>query len=235
MLKRALTMLIVFSISFSAISRVEQARGFYSNGTLIHASQFPNEGSNFVKIFRPLNRSWTTTDLQLILEKVSAQMSTDFPAGERLQVGDLSAEEGGPISDHKSHQNGLDVDLVYYRNNKIEEDPEAIGKFTVDSSFEKFVLKGKVTENFDIKRNLRLMQLLEKTGRVDRIFVDQAIKNLFCTHLRKAGQFKENIPMLRKLRHFDGHADHLHVRLTCPKDSPACKSQAPLPQGSGCP
>jgi len=36
------------------------------------------------------------------------------------------------------------------------------------------------------------------------------------------------------VRAWYGHADHIHVRLTCPADSPDCRAQPPVPSGDGC-
>jgi penicillin-insensitive murein endopeptidase len=36
------------------------------------------------------------------------------------------------------------------------------------------------------------------------------------------------------VRPWYGHADHIHVRLKCPTDSPNCRAQPPVPSSDGC-
>jgi penicillin-insensitive murein DD-endopeptidase len=36
------------------------------------------------------------------------------------------------------------------------------------------------------------------------------------------------------VRPWYGHADHIHVRLKCPDDSPDCRVQPAVPAGDGC-
>ena len=63
---------------------------------------------------------------------------------------------------------------------------------------------------------------------VQRVLVNPVIKQHLCA---TAGQSRE---WLRKVRPWWGHADHMHVRLHCPRDSPLCAAQAPPPSGDGC-
>jgi hypothetical protein len=39
---------------------------------------------------------------------------------------------------------------------------------------------------------------------------------------------------MSKVRPWYGHADHIHVRLKCPTDSPDCRAQLAVPAGNGC-
>jgi penicillin-insensitive murein endopeptidase len=39
---------------------------------------------------------------------------------------------------------------------------------------------------------------------------------------------------MSKVRPWYGHADHIHVRLKCPDDSPDCRTQPAVPAGDGC-
>lgn len=206
-----------------------QVNGFYSNGSLAQPEVLSLEGIGFLKLHRWRNRAYGSLDLVEILERVAAEMVRLFKDGERLQVGDLSAEKGGLISGHASHQNGLDVDLIFLRVNRFEQDPEK-----TDGMPELFVVKGEVTPNFDTPRNWELIKTLVGSQRVGRIFVDQAIKDHLCSHALKTGEFQSHSETLRRLRPYPNHDNHLHLRITCPKNSPDCKEQEPPPVGSGC-
>jgi murein endopeptidase len=40
------------------------------------------------------------------------------PHAPRVVIGDISRESGGPMDDHVSHQNGLDVDVYFPRHDR---------------------------------------------------------------------------------------------------------------------
>jgi len=209
---------------------VPQAIGFYSKGSLSGAAHFAPESDAHSVLFRPRNRSWGTNEIIDLLGKVSAQMHREFPAGERLQVGDIAQREGGPAEGHASHQNGLDVDIAYFRVDRRESDPSKTDGFD-----ESFVVKGRLTPNFDLERNWRLMQVLAANGRINRMFVDPAIKKAFCKRAEARGDTsRATDQLLRRLRPWPLHDNHVHVRIECPAFSPKCESQEAPPEGNGC-
>ena len=63
---------------------------------------------------------------------------------------------------------------------------------------------------------------------VERIFVNAAIKKALC---RDTGKDRE---WMRKVRPMWQHDYHFHIRMRCPKDSPGCQKQEPVPAGDGC-
>ncbi|NUM89481.1 MAG: penicillin-insensitive murein endopeptidase [Bdellovibrionales bacterium] len=207
----------------------EQAVGFYSDGSLQFPDAFPDAGRGFFKLFLPRNRAWGTTDLRRMVEGVAARMVLEFPSRDALQIGDVADERGGSISGHASHQNGLDVDLAYFRKDQTMQDPAFTGGFAVS-----FVQNGAVVENFDRERNWALVKLLAATGRVSRFFVNPLIKEEFCRHARAAGEYRDDSLPLRLLRPWNGHDGHVHVRLQCPEGALLCRNQEPVPEGAGC-
>ena len=205
----------------------DQVGGFYSrDGRLQEAAQLPEVGVGFVKLFLPRDRAFGSTDLVGLIQEVAAALREVFPVGSRLQVGDLSAERGGKISLHSSHQNGLDVDLRFFGVDGREQDPSLVNGFD-----ERFVRGGRVTDNFDREQNWELVSHLVGSGKVQRIFIDPAIKREFC---RRAGTSSEVDEVLRRLRPYPNHDDHIHVRLYCPAGNPRCVSQAEVEAGTGC-
>jgi len=207
-----------------------QAVGFYAQGSLINDTEFPSEGNGFIKVFRARNRHFITRHLLAVISFASREVAKTFPGGERLQIGDIAKRSGGKLSLHASHQNGLDADIAYYRLNKREMDPEGFGGFD-----EVFVRNGKVTANFDLERNYEVMKYFVSTGRVNRIFVDVAIKTKFC-ELSKGHELSElDRETIRRMRPLENHKDHMHLRIKCPLTSPDCQTQVEPPEGMGCP
>ena len=206
-----------------------QAEGYYSAGKLTTEEALPWEGDGFTKIIRPRNRQFATQDLIYVITEVAKNHRRSGRARDRIQIGDVSQSGGGPVFGHASHQNGLDADVAYLRMDQTEQDPAD------DTGFkEEFVKKGKVTKNFDVRRNWRLAKDFVHTGRVQRIFVNDVIKQELCRHAKAIGEFEANREVLRRLRSYTGHIDHLHIRITCPLNSPQCTFQEDPPEATDC-
>jgi penicillin-insensitive murein endopeptidase len=210
-----------------------QARGSYARGSLRNAEELEVEGPGYVRLFRSRNRNFGTQDLIELIVSLGKTLIHLHPESERIQVGDLAAIEGGPISGHGSHQNGLDVDLSFFRANRLEQ------PISDESGFrEVFVVGGKLTENFDIPRNWNFFEAAARSGKVQRMFVDGAIKRQYCrwflAQSRESDLAPEVVATLRRLRPYANHDDHIHIRLYCPASSPDCRVQEEVAPGSGC-
>jgi penicillin-insensitive murein endopeptidase len=210
------------------------AIGFYAEGALDRPSMLPDDGTSVMKIFRLRRRGYATETMVRELVIASQSVRATFPNGERLQVADIADANGGTLSRHASHQNGLDADVIFYRNNFYEEDPNTSGPGGFP---ETFVRSGKVTKNFDMVRNWHFLRTLVGRGQVGRIFVDPAIKKAFCDQnmaIDPGLSAAERTEILRRLRPYPNHDDHYHVRLKCPKNHRKCTSQSEPSKGSGC-
>ncbi len=211
-----------------------QAFGFYDQGSLDQPDALPNEGDAYLKVFRARRRQFGTLDLTSLIASSAKSLRQDFPAAERIQVGDLSDRDGGPAGGHASHQNGLDADIVFLKKNHREMNPDDSGSNATGFDEDFVDAKGRVSANFDVEGNWRLIQLMASSARVDRIFIDYRLKRKFCEYAVEKGMRKDWGETLRKLRHWANHQDHFHVRLLCPPKSAKCRGMEPIPAGDGC-
>ena len=203
--------------------------GSYAKGCLAGAVPLPITGPAWQVMRLSRNRNWGMPELVSFLEKFGTEgrKAGDWPG---LLIGDMSQPRGGPMATgHASHQIGLDADIVYYRRDHREMDPDDISGFD-----ELFVKAGRVTANFDAERCFEFVKALVSTQRVDRIFVDPKVKRGLCDYAKKNGEFSELSEPLRRLRPYPNHANHMHVRLSCPVMSRRCVRQKEPPPGSGC-
>jgi penicillin-insensitive murein endopeptidase len=208
---------------------VDQAHGFYSKGSLANASQFPLENEDLMKIMRPRDRGYATFDMTAVVGFAAGELHKAYPDGERIQIGDVCAVHGGQLAQHASHQNGLDADIVYPRVNHREQDP------AISTGFDElFVKDGQISPNFDQERVWFFIKSLVSTGRVVRMFMDPVIKATLCQYAQSIGEYDSGTEILRRMRPLVDHQNHVHVRITCPKESPQCLAQVPVPPGSGC-
>ena len=53
-------------------------------------------------------------------ERVARRWARDYASWPRIGVGDISAEDGGYLSGHASHQKGVDMDASPVRNDGAE-------------------------------------------------------------------------------------------------------------------
>ena len=142
-----------------------------------------------------------------------------------LLIGDLSQPRGGPmVYGHGSHQNGLDVDIMFRVTDKPLSKAERSNPMIVSVVSGHDVDPSRWTDSFT-----HLLEITSKSPQVERIFVNPAIKQSLCRHTPPSER-----GWLHKLRPWWGHDDHFHIRLACPEGSSNCKTQAPPPDGDGC-
>jgi penicillin-insensitive murein DD-endopeptidase len=222
--------LLTFLLSMSAFSQ-SKSIGAPDNGSLVDADCLPEQGEGYMQLYRDMERIWGADPMIDMIQKTASDMSKRYPGKDRLQIEDISAKEGGAIEGHGSHENGLDVDIGFYKADSVEHDPIKKKQYYADP----MVINGKVSPNFDVERNWELMKAFHRHGNVQKIFVDQVLKNEFCRYAKSKGDYSANIQVLRSLRHVTNHKDHMHVRLRCPKGAAQCKNLPEPPTGSGCP
>ena len=146
-----------------------------------------------------------------------------------MLVGDLGQPRGGPTASlHRSHQNGLDVDLWYWL-------PEvAAERRLTTQEIEHLAAPSVLTQNRRALNpahwtatQVKLLRLAAAPEEVDRIFVHPVIKKSLCNQA-------VDRDWLHKIRPWWNHDDHLHVRLSCPPFDSRCVAQKPIPSGDGC-
>lgn len=201
------------------------AIGAASNGCIAGAEMLPAKGIGFVSIRRHRNRYYGHPDTVRFVEDLGSLLSRR--THELMMVGDLSQPRGGLMSSmHRSHQNGMDVDIWFELATSVRNANKGHSEKRDPRSM---VAPGGLSLTKDWGEQQRFMlKVSAEDPHVDRIFVNPAIKRSLCR------SEKGNRKWLHKLRPWWGHDSHFHVRLKCPKGSPKCIKQAPVPAGDGC-
>jgi hypothetical protein len=109
-----------------------QSHGLPYAGRLSSGTALPVEGPHWVTWNpvadevpnRPHRLYGHERTIRALLD-VSAAYAAAHPGAPRIVVGDISFPDGGPMELHRSHQNGLDVDVYYPRRDGIERAPVA--------------------------------------------------------------------------------------------------------------
>jgi murein endopeptidase len=121
--------------------RRSRAFGKPYHGRLVRGVQLPAFGTHFVTV-DPVSgtspnlawRRYGTDRLVRVLLEVAGTYAAAHPDAPRLVVGDLSRPRGGRFGrefggdGHRSHQNGLDVDVFYPRRDGRERIPARVGQ-----------------------------------------------------------------------------------------------------------
>ena len=200
-----------------------RAIGSYARGCLAGAEPLAVDGPAWQAMRLSRNRNWGHPDLIRLIERFAgeAKAGDQWPG---LLVGDLSQPRGGPmLTGHASHQIGLDADIWLTPmperrlSTKEREDLAATSMLGPDQL--------SVEPNVWTAAHVRIIKRVASYPEVERVLVHPAIKQALCASV---GRGPEDA-WLAKVRPIWGHHYHMHVRISCPKDSPGCTHQAVPP------
>jgi penicillin-insensitive murein endopeptidase len=200
--------------------------GFYAKGCIAGAKALPINGDTWQVMRLSRNRNWAHPDMVALLERLSVKAHKDagWPG---ILVGDMAQPRGGPmITGHASHQVGLDADVWLtpmpdHRLSREErEDMSAVMMVRSD--------RLDVDPKVWTPGHLAVIRDAAMEPRVERIFVNAAIKKALC---RDA---KGDRSWLSKIRPMYGHDYHFHIRITCPAGAKECVPQPPPAASEGC-
>ena len=198
--------------------------GSYARGCLAGASELPETGPTWQAMRLSRNRNWGHPELIDMIKKLTRFAATqDGWAG--LYVGDLGQPRGGPVSGHRSHQIGLDVDIWMLPPKRLDlsrQEREELSSISTRRA------KGAYVNDNWTPQHHAVLRAAAQDERVARIFVFPGAKVQMCKDETGDRQW------LRKIRPWWGHHYHFHVRLTCPENAADCVNQAPPPEGDGC-
>lgn len=128
--------------------------------------------------------------------------------GPQVHVGDISSRGGGPLTGHKSHQKGIDVD---------------IGLVLKGSDANETRFRTGNSGNLDVARTWALIKAFVDTADVRAVFLDYNLQKMLYEHARQQKVSESTLDELFQyprgkgrgfgiIRHWKGHKDHFHVR-----------------------
>jgi len=203
-----------------------RAIGFYSKGCLAGGVALPVNGKTWQAMRLSRNRNWGHPNLVTFLERFSAKVPqvSNWPG---ILVSDMAQPRGGPMpSGHASHQIGLDADIWLTPMPKRE-----YSKTERENVSATMIVRPDKLDVDPAVWNPSLVSVIKAAAQdkeVERVLVNAAIKKALC---RDA---KGDRSWLQKVRPYWGHDYHMHVRLSCPAESPDCRPQDPVVAGEGC-
>lgn len=201
-----------------------QIYGGYSAGCIDGAKPLPEKANGYLSVSQESGRIYGHPELITAIEKLGKKI--EFHTKKTLLVGDLGHARGGPASlessAHRSHQNGLDVDIWYELLPKDK---------TFDSAMQPFSVLDPtgigLNKKLWTKEQMQILRYAASSSAVERILVNPHVKVAMCQHYRGSS-------WLNKLRPWWGHDKHFHMRLKCPKGNKHCEPQKPVPDKDEC-
>jgi penicillin-insensitive murein endopeptidase len=163
---------------------------------------------------------WALPALLSVLDRASRIVARKYP-GSILEVGELSRQTGGPITSHRSHQNGRDADVGFYQ---VDLDGQAVRapcyvRFKGDGAS-----PDDPTVRFDEKRNWAFVRavLEDPHYEVRQIFIYAPLRARLLAYAAKVGaprevRLKAAQAMMQPANALP-HDDHFHIRISCPAD-----------------
>jgi hypothetical protein len=198
-----------------------QSLGMPWDGRLQHPTQLlPGDG---YYIRRPWRSYATMTTVELV-ERAIGETLEAFPDEHVLAVGDLSAETGGQITEHRSHQSGRDVDIgLFYL-----EQPTGYPASFIHAD----------EDNLDCAATFKLLESFLATvgddGGVQMVFLDFDVQGILYHWARDNGVSERRLERIFQyphgrgasegiVRHEPNHDNHMHVRFSCSTHDGACQ------------
>lgn len=135
-----------------------------------------------------------------------------YPDVHTLAIGDISAEHGGKLDNHKSHRTGLDVDVGFYFKKVPDGYPDRFAA---------------ADNELDLEATWALLTAFARTTDADDgveiIFLDYAVQKRLYDWAHARGTPDSDLADLLQyprgkdtlaglVRHWPNHTDHLHVR-----------------------
>jgi penicillin-insensitive murein endopeptidase len=210
--------------------------GTINHGVLRRGARLPAEGEGYLipNLWQERGAAYATDELVTAVEHVAGRVHREYP-GALLGIGDLSLKGGGDSVLHKSHENGRDLDLIYYAVDErgrpvapvdsMPRYPSWDGRARAPLPQEHGVSFGPFsTRFFDVARNWALVRaLLEEPGiDIQYLFIHRRLRDRLLAHAVEIGEEPELIERAEALLRQPGdsapHDDHLHVRIFCADD-----------------
>jgi penicillin-insensitive murein endopeptidase len=222
--------------------------GAFNHGALRRGARLPFRGEGFVvpALWQQRQANFATDELVAAIEHIGRRVRREYP-GSILGVGDMSLRGGGDSLLHRSHENGRDLDLIYYAVDErgkpvapvdsMPRYPYFDGRAVTPLPQEHGIVFGPFSPRwFDVKRNWALVRALleEPSIEIQYLFIHARLRERLLAYAAEQGEDPSLVERAEAILHQPGdsapHDDHLHVRIFCAdNDRPfGCSDRGPV-------
>lgn len=107
-------LLLVSQTGFASGTPSTIHHGTPNSGTMTNSVQINSATGLWIKDQSP-TLNWTGDTIRDSLYEIGVQWNVDYSNEPRIQINRISKEGGGALTGTSSHQNGLDIDIRYFR------------------------------------------------------------------------------------------------------------------------
>lgn len=222
--------------------------GTHAYGALRRPAALPLDGDGYTvpTPWRGRRSNYATDELVRAIVR-AARVVERTQAGGQAAIGDLSRRGGGASIEHRSHQNGRDVDIFYYaidRDGRSARPGEAMVRYAADGRAVRWSpahgqrppSRPVPTYRFDARRNWAFVRSLlsDPDVEVQWIFMHRALGALLIRDAAEQGEDPALLARAAFIIHHpsdaEPHDDHMHVRVYCdPSDrTVGCVDRGPV-------
>lgn len=221
--------------------------GTFHHGLLRRGHPLPvrGEGYRVPPLWATRGNNYGTDELVEAIQRAARRVRREYP-GNILGVGDLSPRGGGTSLFHRSHENGRDVDLIWFA---VDEQSRPVAPADSMPRYDATELRAHPPRadarvrfspfsprRFDLKRNWALIRALLEDPYVEiqYLFCHQGLKQRLLDYALSIGEdpalLERADAILRQPGDSLPHDDHLHVRIFCSaEDRPyGCVDHGPV-------
>jgi penicillin-insensitive murein endopeptidase len=220
--------------------------GWHAGGTVRRPALLPAEGDGYTvpAPWRERQSGFGTDELVEGIVRAARAVARAHP-GAMVAVGDLSRQSGGASPEHRSHQNGRDLDIFYYAESASG------AAVTPGSVMIRFDGEGRAVRwsparghpaprlpvppyRFDARRNWALVRALLSDAdiEVQWLFVERSLAARMLRQGAVEGDDPELLAraaaIMKQPTDAEPHDDHMHLRVFC---DPADRAQGCADRG----
>ncbi len=184
------------------------------------ARKIPRSGRGF---FTPDTWStrglrWGRPELVSLIQRAAERVANRF-SGSRLYVADLSLKSGAGTPWHRTHREGVDVDLIFYALDEEGNPAPPPKTMVVFDRHGRGVGPDGTKLRFDTRRNWALVKalIMDPEVKVTRIYVSNPLRQRLLAHGVKVGDEPELLGLAGAIMAEPTftlpHDDHFHVRI----------------------
>jgi LysM repeat protein len=153
--------------------------------------------------------SWARPQTVAVLRRGFDEVRSRHKLAPAVHIHDASQKSGGELGEHRSHQDGRDVDIAYYQRRCPK---NGCPVRVVDP------------EDLDVVRQWTLISQWLRSGQIEALFIDHRLQKVLYEHAKRRGVRADQLrewfqypdPPTSKngvIRHWDSHRNHIHARI----------------------
>jgi len=202
------------------IKPASRALGTPQDGRLENGKKLPDFGRGYAYVHaKTRGRSWGTDEMVLGFQDIASRFMDAHPGDPGIRIGDISKKGGGAVSNHHSHENGRDIDIIFLASDKNGNPVEQNAFLSYDSKGRRGNLRFDAARNWDLVVGM----VEEPQWDIQYIFVDEDLRSLLLARGRAWRDAASGAEKERRsrtygrarslLRHWDNHENHFHIRI----------------------